>query len=163
MYWLKTTYSWQKSYADNKRIELELEEGDKVYLKISPMNGVMRSGTKGKLCPRYVGPYEIFQRFGKVSYELRLPSELSLLDSIIHISILKKCIGEPQSILPIEGLYLDENSPMKGFQLKSLVKNWISWGTRRRLSKRCYGRTPSWGSNMGGRGQHEVPLSSFFW
>ena len=75
-------YSRQKSYADNRRRNLEFEEGDMVYLKISPMKGVFRFGNKGKLSPRYVGPYEILQRVGKVAYELKLPSELALVHPV---------------------------------------------------------------------------------
>ena len=67
------------SYAYNRRRDLEFEEGYKVYLKISPMKEVMKFENKGKLSPSYVGPYEIFQRVGKVVYELRLPSELALI------------------------------------------------------------------------------------
>ncbi|XP_069148280.1 uncharacterized protein [Solanum lycopersicum] len=73
------------------------------------MKGVVRYGKKGKLSPRYVGPYEILQKVGKIAYELRLPSELATVHSEIHVSMLKKCIGDPQSILPIEGLGVDEN------------------------------------------------------
>ena len=69
---MQTDYSHQKSYADQSRMNLEFEEGDKAYLKISPMKGVVRLGKKGKLSPRYVGPYEILQRVGKVAYEMKL-------------------------------------------------------------------------------------------
>ena len=72
--WLRMAYSWQKSYADKIRRYLEFEDGDKVYLKISPMKGFFRFGKKGKLSPRYVGDYKILQRVCKVSYELKLPS-----------------------------------------------------------------------------------------
>ena len=58
----QTSYSKKKSYAYNKRSALAFEKGYKVYLKISPMKGVVRFGKKGKLSPRYVGPYEIKQR-----------------------------------------------------------------------------------------------------
>ena len=67
---LKTKYSRQKSYADNRRRDLEFEMGDMVYLKISLVKGVMRFDKKGKLSTRHVGPYEISQRVGKVAYEL---------------------------------------------------------------------------------------------
>ena len=67
-------YSLQKSYADHRRRDWEFEEGDKVYLKISQMKGVVIFDKKGKLSPCYVVPYEISQRVGKVSYELKLPS-----------------------------------------------------------------------------------------
>ncbi|WMV25057.1 hypothetical protein MTR67_018442 [Solanum verrucosum] len=77
--------------------------------KISPMREVMRFGKKGKLSPRYVGPYEILKRVRKVAYELKLPIELAPVHPVFHISMLKKCIGDPVSILPLEGLGVDEN------------------------------------------------------
>ena len=97
-------YSGQKSYADHRRRDLEFEEGDKVHLKVSPKKGVVRFVKKGKLCPCYLGPYEMLQRVDKDTYELKLPSELALVHPVFHVSILKKCIGDPKSILPIEGL-----------------------------------------------------------
>ncbi|WMV29586.1 hypothetical protein MTR67_022971 [Solanum verrucosum] len=77
--------------------------------KISPMKGVMRFGKKGKLSPRYVGPYEILKRVRKVDYELKLPIELPPVHPVFHISMLKKCIGDPVSILPLEGLGVNES------------------------------------------------------
>ncbi|XP_070017883.1 uncharacterized protein [Nicotiana sylvestris] len=71
--WLRTTQSWQKSYVDVRRRDLEFDVEDWVFLKVSPMKGVMRFGKKGKLIPRYVGPYNIIQRIGRVAYELDLP------------------------------------------------------------------------------------------
>ena len=71
---LKTTQSRQKSYTDVRRRELEFQIDDWVFLKVSPMKGVMRFGKKGKLSLRYVGPYKILKRIGKVAYELELPA-----------------------------------------------------------------------------------------
>ncbi|WMV37537.1 hypothetical protein MTR67_030922 [Solanum verrucosum] len=73
------------------------------------MKGVMRFGKKGKLIPWYVGPYQILKRIGKVAYELYLPNELALVHPIFHVFMLKKCIGDPVCILPLEGLGVDEN------------------------------------------------------
>ena len=69
----------------------------------------MRFGKKGKLSPQYVIPYEILKRVGKVFYELKLQSELAPVHPVFHVSMLKKCIGNPVSILPIEGLEVNEN------------------------------------------------------
>ena len=66
-----------------------------MYLKILPMKGVVRFGKKGKLSPLYVGPYEVLQRIGKVAYKLKLPRELTYVHSVFHVSMLKKCIGDP--------------------------------------------------------------------
>ena len=73
------------------------------------MKGVVRFGYKGKLSPHYVGPYEILQRIAKVAYELKLPSELASVHPVFHVSMLKKCICDPVSILPIEGLGVEDN------------------------------------------------------
>ena len=83
--------------------------GDLVYLKISSMKGVMRFGKKGKLSPRYVGPYEILKCIGCFSYKLKLSIELALMHPVFHVSMLKRCIGDSVSILPLEGLGVDAN------------------------------------------------------
>ncbi|WMV13586.1 hypothetical protein MTR67_006971 [Solanum verrucosum] len=66
------------------------------------MKGVMRFGKKGKLSPRYVGPYRILKMIGKVAYELELPADLATVHPVFHISLLKKCVGDPTSIVPLE-------------------------------------------------------------
>ena len=89
---LKTALSHQKFYADVRRRELEFQVDDWVFLKVSPMKGVMRFGKKGKLSSRYVGPYKILKRIGKVAYELKLPAKLAAVHPVFHISLLKKCV-----------------------------------------------------------------------
>ncbi|WMV46376.1 hypothetical protein MTR67_039761, partial [Solanum verrucosum] len=71
--------------------------------------GVMRFGKKGKLSPRFVGPYQVLNRIGKVAYELDLSNELAPVHPIFHVSMLKKCIGDPVTIIPLEGLGFDES------------------------------------------------------
>ncbi|WMV59546.1 hypothetical protein MTR67_052931 [Solanum verrucosum] len=107
--WFEVAQSRQKSYADNIRKDLEFEVGDWVYFKISPMKGVMRFGKKGKLSPRYVGPYPILKCIGKVAYEVDLTNELAPVHPMFHVSMLKKCIGDLVSILPLENLGVNEN------------------------------------------------------
>ena len=101
---------------------MEFEEGDKVYLKISPVKGVVRFGKKGKLSPHYVGPYGILQRVGKVAYELKFPSELTVVHPVFHVSMLKKCIGNPECILPIEGLGVKDNLSYKEVLVQILYR-----------------------------------------
>ena len=74
---LKTAFNRQKSYADPKRKDVSFSAGDLVFLKVSHMKGVMRFGKKGKLAPRYIGPFEIRSRVGEVAYRLVVPPELS--------------------------------------------------------------------------------------
>jgi len=69
----------------------------------------MRFGKKGKLSPRYVGPYQILKFIGKVTYEFYLPNELTLVHPVFHVSILKKCIDDLMSIIPLKGLGVDKS------------------------------------------------------
>jgi hypothetical protein len=78
--------SRQKSYADNRRRELRFEEGDFVYLKVSPMHGVKRFQVKGKLSPRFVGSYPIIGRVGSAAYRLELPESMSDIHNVFHVS-----------------------------------------------------------------------------
>ncbi|GJT94371.1 putative reverse transcriptase domain-containing protein [Tanacetum coccineum] len=91
---LKAARYCQKSYADKRRKPLEFEVGDRVLLKVSPWKGVMRFGKKGKLAPRYVGPFEILERIGLVAYRLRLPEDLSSVHDTFHVLNLKKCLAD---------------------------------------------------------------------
>jgi hypothetical protein len=89
---LKIAQSRQKSYADLKRKDVSLEVGEHVYLKVSPLRGTKRLHVKGKLYPRYVGPYLIVKRIGKVAYKLELPPELTGVHPVFHVSQLRKCV-----------------------------------------------------------------------
>ena len=79
---LKTAFTRQKSYADPKRKDVSFSAGDLVFLKVSPMTGVMRFGKKGKLAPRYIGPFEIRSKVVEVAYRLVLPLELSQINPV---------------------------------------------------------------------------------
>nr|GFA58799.1 uncharacterized protein [Tanacetum cinerariifolium] len=83
------TRTRQKSYADKHRRSLEFQPGDRVFLKVSPARGVRRFGIKGKLSPRFIGPFEILDRVGEVSYRLALPPQLSHVHNVFHVSLLK--------------------------------------------------------------------------
>ncbi|GJX83727.1 putative reverse transcriptase domain-containing protein [Tanacetum coccineum] len=106
---LKTARSRQKSYADKRRKPLEFKVGDRVLLKVSPWKGVVRFGKKGKLAPRYVGPFEIVECVGPVAYRLKLPQELSCVHDTFHVSNLKKCLAESDVQVPLDEIEIDEN------------------------------------------------------
>nr|GEU88303.1 retrotransposon protein, putative, Ty3-gypsy subclass [Tanacetum cinerariifolium] len=105
---LKAARDRQKSYADNRRKTLEFEVGDRVMLKVSPWKGVICFGKKGKLAPRYVGPFEILERIGPVAYRLRLPEELSEVHDTFHVSNLKKCLADASLHVPLDELKIDK-------------------------------------------------------
>ncbi|XP_043811986.1 uncharacterized protein LOC122723547, partial [Manihot esculenta] len=96
---IRTAVSRQKSYADIRRKQIEFQEGDMVLLKVSPMKGVVRFGKKGKLAPRYIGPFEILQKIGPVSYKLDLPASMERIHPVFHVSMLRKFVSDPEKVL----------------------------------------------------------------
>nr|GFA53396.1 putative reverse transcriptase domain-containing protein [Tanacetum cinerariifolium] len=98
----------QKSYADLKRKPMEFQVGDKVMLKVSPWKGVVRFGKRGKLNPRYVGPFKVLERIEDVAYKLDLPKELSRVHNTFHVSNLKKCHADEPLAVPLDGLHFDD-------------------------------------------------------
>jgi Retroviral aspartyl protease/RNase H-like domain found in reverse transcriptase/Reverse transcriptase (RNA-dependent DNA polymerase)/Integrase zinc binding domain/Retrotransposon gag protein/Zinc knuckle len=99
---LKTVQDRQKKYVDQKRRDIEFAVGDHVYLKVSPWKGVMRFGKKGKLSPRFIGPFEILERVGAVAYRLALPPSFSSIHNVFHISMLRKCMTDPTKVVRLE-------------------------------------------------------------
>ena len=137
---LKVAQPRQKSYADSKRKETVYEVGDRVYLRVSPLRGVKRFGVKGKLGPRFIGPYRVLERMGEVAYKLELPEGLSGVHDVFHVSQLKKCHAEMADIplrdtVPLEAIQLDsdltyEEKPVKILEFANRV-------TRSKVIKFC--------------------------
>nr|GFC53208.1 putative reverse transcriptase domain-containing protein [Tanacetum cinerariifolium] len=98
----------QKSYVDLMRKTMEFQVGDKVMLKVLPWKGVVRFGKRGKLNPRYVGPFKVLERVGDVAYKLNLPEELSRVHNTVHMSNLKKCHADEPLAVPLDGLHFDD-------------------------------------------------------
>ena len=101
---LRKAQSRQKSYADRRRRPLEFKEGDYVFLKVSPKKGVFRFGKKGKLAPRYMGPFEVIKVVGKEAYQLRLPAQLSEVHNVFHVSMLRKCLSDATPVVNLEDI-----------------------------------------------------------
>ncbi|GJV20408.1 putative reverse transcriptase domain-containing protein [Tanacetum coccineum] len=98
----------QKSYADVRREPLEFQVGDKVMLKVSTWKGVIHFGKRGKLNPRYIGPFKILAKVGTVAYRLELPEQLSHVHSTFHVSNLKKCLSDESFIIPLDEIHIDD-------------------------------------------------------
>ena len=86
---LLTTQIRKKSYVDMRRRPLEFEVGDHVFLKVMPKRGVVRFGKRGKLSPRFIGPFEILERVGTVAYRLALTPSMSGVHEVFHVSMLR--------------------------------------------------------------------------
>jgi hypothetical protein len=104
---LKEAQARQKNYANKRHQPLVFQVNDHVYLKVSPMKGVNRFGVKGKLTPRYIGPFLILERCGPVAYRLQLPETLSAVHNMFHVSQLKKCLWVPYRTIDMVDVALE--------------------------------------------------------
>jgi hypothetical protein len=112
---LKAAQSRQKSYADPKRRPITFNVGDFLYLRVTPLKGMQRFHVKGKLAPRYIGPFKILDPRGAMSYKLELPSELSEFHDVFHMSQLRKCLqipDKPKTFKEIDHTSIDLNSDL---------------------------------------------------
>ncbi|GJX53673.1 putative reverse transcriptase domain-containing protein [Tanacetum coccineum] len=105
---LKAARDGQKSYADKRRKPLEFSVGDHVLLKVSPWKGVLRFGKKGKLAPRFVGPFEIIEKVGLLAYILDFPKEFDGVHDTFHVSNLKKCLADPTLQISLDEIRVDD-------------------------------------------------------
>jgi hypothetical protein len=117
---IEATQARQKSYHDKRRKPLRFEVGDPVYLKVSPTKGVLRFGIKGKLAPRYIGPYEIKANCGPVAYQLKLPPHMSAVHDVFHVSQLRKCVRLPTEVLPEPELEIEPDLSYQEHPVKVL-------------------------------------------
>src|ERR1044071_2164414 len=92
---LKASQSRQKSNDDRKHKEMVYQPGEQAYLRVTRMRGTHHFGIKGKLAPRYIGPFRILSRSGPVAYRLELPSNLSQVHNVFHVSQLRRCFKDP--------------------------------------------------------------------
>ncbi|GKD86020.1 putative reverse transcriptase domain-containing protein [Tanacetum coccineum] len=104
---LKAARDRQKIYADKRRKPLEFSVCDYVLLKVSPWKGVVHFGKKGKLAPRFVGPFKIVEKVGPVAYRLDLPEELNGVHDTFHVLNLKKCLADPTLKVPLDEIQVD--------------------------------------------------------
>jgi hypothetical protein len=112
--------SRQKSYTDKRRSPLEFEVGNHVYLRVSPVKGVRRFGIKGKLAPRYIGPYPILEKYGPTSYQVELLAKLSGVHNVFHVSQLKRCLKPPTDMVIEDTIALEPDLTYKAYPIKIL-------------------------------------------
>ncbi|XP_074299094.1 uncharacterized protein LOC141630121 [Silene latifolia] len=106
---LKAAQDRQKTYADLRRGPIEIEVGDKIFHKVSPMKGVKRFAIKGKLSPKYIGPYEVLERVGEVAYRLPLPPYLSKVHDVFYVSQLCRYHNDPCQVLQADVINIEPN------------------------------------------------------
>src|ERR1044071_2229032 len=128
----------QKAYADRRRRPIEFQVGDFVLLKVSPWKGIIRFRKRGKLGPRYIGPFKILARVGQVAYRLELPPSLSGIHDTFHVSQLRKCLADETAYVPLEDIEVDDklnyvekpvairDSKVKWLRNKTINKFWFN-------------------------------------
>jgi hypothetical protein len=115
-----TAPSHRKSYTDKRRHPLEFEVGDHVYLRVYPMRGVRHFGMKGKLAPYYIVPYPIIDKYEPLSYQEELPSKLSGVHNVFHVSQLKRCLKPPTDVVVEDIIPLEPDLTYKAYPIKIL-------------------------------------------
>ncbi|KAK6137219.1 hypothetical protein DH2020_029036 [Rehmannia glutinosa] len=106
LYWNEVGEKKEKAYT---RYIGPFEEGEKVFLKVAPIKGVIRFGENGKLKPRYIGPFEILTRIGDLAYQLTLPPSLSSVHNIFHVLMLRKYVHDPSHIMNYKDLEINKD------------------------------------------------------
>ncbi len=129
---LKVASDRQKAYADFRRKDIEYKVGDKVFFKVSPWKKVLRFGRKGKLSPRFIGPYKVIEHMDPVAYRLALPPELDKIHNVFHVSMLRRYRSDPSHIISMEEIAIQpdltyEEKPIRilAHEVKELQKNQI--------------------------------------
>ena len=114
--------------------------GDQAYLRVSPLRGIKVFGVKGKLAPRFIGPYKILERRGEVAYKLEFPEGLSRVHDVFHVSQLKKCHADMADValrdtVPLEAIQLDSDLPYE--EKPVLILETVNRVTRIKVIKFC--------------------------
>ena len=126
---LQLAKSRQKSYYDAKHRQISFEPREHVYLRVTPMKGVKRFQTRGKLAPRFIIPFPVMSRVGTVAYQLELPPELSKAHNVFHVSQLRRCISPPEKNTAMTEIELAkdltyEERPVKNLdQMESVTRS----------------------------------------
>ncbi|XP_024961013.1 uncharacterized protein LOC112501579 [Cynara cardunculus var. scolymus] len=89
---------------------MEFRVGDRVMLKVSPWKGIIRFGKRGKLSPRFLGPFKVLARVGLQAYKLELPPEMAGIPNTFHVCYLRKCLAVEESVIPLSDIHVDENN-----------------------------------------------------
>jgi hypothetical protein len=106
---MRASQSRQKSYADKRRKDVEFQEGDHVFLRVTSTTGIGRALKSKKLASRFIGPYQILKRIGKVAYQIALPPSLSNLHNVFHVSQLRKYVSDPSHVIESDEVQVKEN------------------------------------------------------
>ena len=118
---IKTPQDRQKSYADKRRTDLEFGVGYLVFIKVPPLRKVVRFGSNGKLSHRFIEPFPIIERVGKMAYQVKLPKRLARVHDVFHDSHLTKCLHESVEVMEpnqLEEVEIEREASVRCIPLK---------------------------------------------
>ena len=115
---MRISQSRQKSYHDKRRKDLEFQDGDHVFLRVTPTTSVGRALKSKKLTPRFIGPYQITSKVGKVAYRVALPPNLSNLHDVFHVSQLRKYVPDPSHVIEMDDIQVRDNLTVETMPLR---------------------------------------------
>ncbi|GAU42632.1 hypothetical protein TSUD_238240 [Trifolium subterraneum] len=115
---MKASQSRQKSYHDKKRKDVEFQEGDHVFLRVTSTTGVGRALKSKKLTSKFIGLYQISERIGKVAYRIALPETLSNLHDVFHVSQLRKYVSDPSHVIESDDIQVKDNLTIETIPLR---------------------------------------------
>ena len=119
---MKASQSRQKSYHDKRSKDLEFQEGDHVFFRVTPITGVGRALKSKKLTSGFIGPYQISARVGVVAYRVALPPSLSNLHDVFHVSQLRKYVPDPSHVIPMDEVEVRDNLTVEALPVRILDK-----------------------------------------
>jgi len=117
---MKATQSRRKSYYDNRGKPFEFQEGDRVFLKVTPTTGVGRAMKSQKLIPKFIGPYQILKRINFVAYQVALPPFLSNIHNVIHVFQLRKYVPDLSHVIEPDNIWVRDNLRVANRRIKQL-------------------------------------------
>jgi hypothetical protein len=132
---MQLEFKRQKNKSGLGRRQLEFKEGGHVYLKVSPIRCMRRFKVKGKLSPRFIGPFKILKRVGEVAYQLELPDHLTDVHDVFHVSQLKKYHRVPEEQLPMEELSVQDDLTYMEYPI--MILDTLTRVTRNTVIKMC--------------------------
>ena len=142
---VKVSQSRKKSHHNKKRKDLEFQDGDHVFLRVTPVTGVGRVPKSKKLTPRFSGPYQITQRIRAVAYRVALPPSLSNLCDVFHVSQLRKYVHDPSHVIQMDDVHVRDNMTVEAAPI------WIRDREVKQRGKEITLVKVIWGGPAGGR------------
>ena len=117
---IKEAQDWQKSYVDAHHVDRSYEVGDRVFLWVKPHKSSIKFGKGAKISPRFVGPFDIFERKVPVAYQLAFPDSLSHMHDVFHVYVLRHYVSDPTHVIDMSSLQVSDEGELMAERVRIL-------------------------------------------